>query len=404
MANETSFVGLHGWQINLHVGRSAYVQPHRYAAKRDGMKNNFKKIIRPLSVALAMLAGISTVPVSGEAAVTTQKAQGCSAAKGQSLIDQGRYEQAIREFSCVIESDPTSAEGYRGRAEASLLLGRYSDALADYARITAFVVPVQPGAMKGVFDDYTARLTVAPDNIPALTGLSFAGWVSFDYPQAIHVLNHLLEVQPTSPYGNLFRGSSRLLHGATTTQGVSDLEYGLTLAPQNAHVRFIVADAYTYGLPNPQRAFAEATLALAGGLDTPRVHAILASAYHAFGNEQAAAVELKRHFELVTTETVTTGPLAKNSSLSLSLLPGRTFEIPVAAISGETLSIATSSRDFYDTILVLLSPDGTPVVGSDDENAYFAAIDWVAGQTGTYRLLVTSFESINTGELIVARK
>ena len=44
------------------------------------------------------------------------------------------------------------------------------------------------------------------------------------------------------------------------------------------------------------------------------------------------------------------------------------------------------------------------MVGSDDENAYFAAIDWVAGQTGTYRLLVTSFESINTGELIVARK
>jgi tetratricopeptide (TPR) repeat protein len=371
------------------------------------MNNKLNKIIP--SLALIILVGISTLPTYAQPGISSggvalQKAQGCSAAKGQLLIDQGRYDQAIREFTCVIESDPTDVEGYRGRAEASLLLGRYSDALGDYARITAFVVPVHPTAMTGVINDYTARLTVSPNNIPALVGLSFARWVSFDYAQAIHALNHLLEVQPNSLYGNLFRGSTRLLHGANKTQGVADLEYALLLAPQSADVRFIVADAYTYGLPDPERAFAEATLALAGGLDTPRVHAILASAYHAFGDEPAAAAELLRHFELVTTETIATAPLAKNFSLSVGLLPGRTYEIPVAAVSGETISIATSSRDFYDSILVLLSPDGTPVVGSDDENAYFAAIDWVAGQTGTYRLLVTSFEGINTGELVVTRK
>ena len=71
--------------------------------------------------------------------------------------------------------------------------------------------------------------------------------------------------------------------------------------------------------------------------------------------------------------------------------------------AGETLSIATSSRDIWDSIAVLLAPDGTPVVGSDDENAYMAAFDWVAETTGTYRLLVTSFESISTGGLNVTR-
>jgi hypothetical protein len=142
---------------------------------------------------------------------------------------------------------------------------------------------------------------------------------------------------------------------------------------------------------------------LAWGLDTPRVHAILASAYQTFGDEQAAALHLLRHFELVTTETFTTAPLSPGASLSLSLLPGRTYEIPVPAIAGEMIAIATSSHDFYDSILVLLAPDGTPMVGSDDENAYFAAIDWIAEESGTYRMLVTSFESINTGELIVAR-
>jgi hypothetical protein len=72
-------------------------------------------------------------------------------------------------------------------------------------------------------------------------------------------------------------------------------------------------------------------------------------------------------------------------------------------VSIVTISITTSSKDFYDSIAVLLAPDGTPVVGSDDANAYFAAFDWVAPKSGTYRLQVTSFESVNTGELIVKR-
>ena len=78
-------------------------------------------------------------------------------------------------------------------------------------------------------------------------------------------------------------------------------------------------------------------------------------------------------------------------------------EIPVAVGAGETLSIRTSSRDFSDTIMVLLAPDGTAVVGSDDFKFYFAGLDWVAESAATYRLQVTSFESVNTGLLMVTR-
>jgi hypothetical protein len=42
-------------------------------------------------------------------------------------------------------------------------------------------------------------------------------------------------------------------------------------------------------------------------------------------------------------------------------------------------------------------------VGGDDENAYFAALDWVAEETATYRLQVTFFESVDSGRLVVAR-
>src|SRR5262245_33863183 len=69
---------------------------------------------------------------------TVTVARQCSAEQGQIYINEGRYRDAIREFTCLIEAQPAAVEGYRGRSEAELLLGRYSDAFREYARITAF--------------------------------------------------------------------------------------------------------------------------------------------------------------------------------------------------------------------------------------------------------------------------
>lgn len=282
------------------------------------------------------------------------------------------------------------------------MLGKFSDALRDYTRVTAFVEPVHPDAQQTIVAGYQARLDAAPDAVPALTGLSFAYWYFFDYASAIHVLDHLVAVQPNDVYGNLFIGSSRLLRGRAA--GAADLEQAIALAPSSPDVRYVVADAYTYGaIPDAQRAFDEATFALEGGLDTPRVRAIRASSYIAFGDVAAAAIEIKLHLDMVTTELVATAPLGAGSSANLGLVPGRTYEIPIAATAGETVSILTSSKDFWDTILVLLAPDGTPVVGSDDYKGYMAGFEWVAPAAGTYKLRVTSFEAVNTGTLSVAR-
>lgn len=327
----------------------------------------------------------------------------CAVASGQSYLEQGRYEKAIQEFSCVIENEPTGVEGYRGRIEANLLLGRYSDALSDYGSITANVLPSDPDARAKILAHYAARLNVAPNNVVALMGASFAHWSNYEYIPAIHLLDRLLAVEPNSAYGNLFRGSSRLLKGVTTNKGVADLEKALALSPSSPDVRFIVADAYTYGLNNPERAFAEAGLALEGGLDTPRVHAILATSYFAFGEETSAATHLLRHFELITDELFTTSPLASGSSVTVTLVPGRVCDIPVVLTAGQTLSITTTSQDYWDSIAVLLAPNGSPVTGSDDTDGYFAAFDWTANATGTYRLRVAFFESFNFGELVVTR-
>ena len=364
------------------------------SARRNGPST----IIKGSVFALVLALGAGSAPVAA-------KSPSCTAAHAQTQIDAGRYDLALREFTCVIDADPTGVEGYRGRIEAELLLGRYSDSVRDYARVTAFVEPVHPDAQSTILTGYATRLKLAPDDLPALTGMSFARWWYFDYTGAIHVLNRLVQLRPDDVFASLFRGSSRLLKGVSNDAGVIDIEHALALDPLNAHVHYVVADAYTYGLPDPERAFSEAMLALDGGLDTPRIHAILASAWFAFGDQPAAAAEIARHIELVTTELIPTTALAAGASLALDLVPGRSFEIPIAMAAGQTLSITTSSpsKEIYDTIAVLLAADGTPMIGADDNNKYFAAFNWIAPASGTYRLWVTSFESVNTGELVVAR-
>lgn len=327
----------------------------------------------------------------------------CSAEDGQAFLDAAEYIKAIKEFTCVIDGDPTGIDGYRGRIEAQLMLGSFSDALRDYTEVTAFVLPVNPGAITGIIAEYEARLAADPDDIQALTGQSFAYWYNFAYAAAIHVLNHLLEVAPDDIYGTLFRGSSRFLRGRTG--GAADLERAIELDPESPDVRYVVADAYTYGaVPDLQRAFDEATRALERGLNTPRVRAIRAAYYVAIGDLAAAGAEIKIHLDLVTTSLVVAPPLAAGSSTNVSVVPGTVYEIPINVAAGETVSLLTSSKDYWDTILVLLAPDGTPVLGSDDYKGYFAGFVWVAPLAGTYKLRTAFFEAVNTGSILVARK
>ncbi len=358
---------------------------------------------RRFPAAAVVAALVCTIAPAAPAAAQSPK-KACSATQGQTYINQGRYDQAIREFTCVISAQPTEVDGYRGRAEAELMLGRYSDALRDLARVIAFVEPVHPDAAATIHDGYEARLAADPQNIVALTGATFAQWWSYNYPATIHLAEELLAVRPNDRFARLFRGSSRLLHRSQVNGGIADIEFAIAAAPDSADVRFVTADAYTYGLFDPNRAFAEAMAALTGGLDTPRIQAILATIYIYYGDQLSAAMHLLRHFELVTTELVPAAALAAGGSLTLGLVPGRALEIPVPAVAGQMVSIRTSSADMWDTIAVMLAPDGTPVVGGDDFIKYMAGFDWEPPVSATYKLRVTSFESINTGEVTIYRQ
>lgn len=296
-------------------------------------------------------------------------------------------------------------EDYVGSAEADLMAGRFANAFATYQRgIVAYVVPVQPDAAATIDSFYAERLARDGNSLRALTGASFARWVFSDYPGAIELLDVLLTILPDDVYGMLFRGSSRALLGTDLAAGLQDLDRAIQLDPDSPDVRFVIADAYTYGAgPDPKRAFTEATRAHEGGLDVPRVHAIIGAAQLAFGDHAAAGAHIARHLELVTIELRTTGPLEPGASLALDLAPGRVYDVPIPAAAGAAISVSTSSSDVSDSIAVLFDSEGRPVTGGDDEVGSFASIVRTATATGVSRLRVASFEAVETGSLLVTR-
>ena len=331
--------------------------------------------------------------------------RGATLARAQAKIDEGRHEEAIQMYSCVLAADPLVPDAYRGRSEAELLLGRYYDAFHEYALLTAHVIPLDPGAPETILANYEARLAARPQDRAALTGASFARWAFFDYKGALPVIDELLELHPDDVYGNLFRGSNRLFVGEDPISGEADLTRAILLAPQSRDVRYIVADAYTYALHDPVAAYPDARRALEQGLDTPRIHAILASALLAWGDTTGAAAHLERHIGRVTTDLVLAAPLDPGGAVTLDLVPGRTYELPIEAIAGQTIAIETDNPagEIADSILVLFGPDGSPVHGGDDDAGSLACLDWIAPKTGTYEMWVTSFEAVGTGRLTVSR-
>src|SRR5512143_1171248 len=125
-----------------------------------------RTVLAALAVSFLISAVSGTEVISAQAAgaqARPRAAETCTAEEGQLLIDAGSYDRAIREFTCLIDAQPTEVEGYRGRIEAELLSGLYSDAVRDYARVTAYVLPVHPDAQSTILNGYAARLSASPD-------------------------------------------------------------------------------------------------------------------------------------------------------------------------------------------------------------------------------------------------
>ena len=115
-----------------------------------------------------------------------------------------------------------------------------------------------------------------------------------------------------------------------------------------------------------------------------------------------AASHIKRHLDLVTTELPPASGARAGRRAVARLCPGRTYEIEVPAVAGQPIVDHHRQPRLLGHDRRAARPGRHPVIGSDDDSGYFAAFDWVAERSVTYRLRV-SFDSVATGVLEVSR-
>ena len=350
-------------------------------------------------IAVALGAAALWLPAAAQA---RPEAPPCTAEQGRAALIPTRASTSRRSasFTCVVDPHPTEVEGYRGRIEAELLPGRFSDAVRDYARVNAFVVPVHPDAERRS-SPATTTARAAPDASAALTGKSFAYWWFFHYPAAIQLLDELLELAPgrrlRQPLPRLEPAAAAADRAGAWRPRARD-----RARPESPDVRYIVADAYTYGLPDAERAFDEATFALDGGLDTPRVHAILGSSLPRLRRRGGRGAQISAT-STSSPRSSCRRPRSPPALADAGLVPGG----PTRSRSPRPPARRSRSRRAATTSGTRSRPARARRHAGRRQRRRQrlpVAFDYTATTTGTCRDRVGFFESVITGVLTVTRR
>jgi hypothetical protein len=122
------------------------------------------------------------------------------------------------------------------------------------------------------------------------------------------------------------------------------------------------------------------------------------------------AADALKYIELHHQDNIDHDPLLPDTPVTLSIEPDMVYRLPVTLTAGQKISLsATASSDSLDPILVLLSPDGTPVIHNDDvslaQSNFNAGIrNFEVPASGTYTLLVTHAAGGDNGDAEVIFK
>src|SRR5690242_12293288 len=102
------------------------------------------------------------------------------------------------------------------------------------------------------------------------------------------------------------------------------------------------------------------------------------------------------------------GSLTIGQFSRISMSNGRVFQFKFDAMAGQHLKLSAVSANFHvamDTLLIILSSDGTPLAANNDHNSAVdsSAIieDFEVTEAGTYTLVVTHANDLGKGSVKV---
>jgi tetratricopeptide (TPR) repeat protein len=259
-------------------------------------------------------------------------------ARAGAALEARNYDAAIRDYTLLIFLNPTFSQAYYGRALGYFSQNAFDRALPDIAR----------------------ALETAPNSIQYVQGI-FALRADIytqqgDLDLAIADYDSIIALNPdASSYAS--RGLLRL-NQDNYEAALSDMDEAIALAENEAVLYFY-------------RAFIRARM-----MDDP-----------------AAASDLLRFVALNRTELTQNDPITPGEVKVVELSRGRVHVIPFQASEGQTLSaIAGGERgSTTDPLMILLAPDGTPIIADDDSGGGTTALltEIPLSATGLYVLVVS---------------
>lgn len=125
------------------------------------------------------------------------------------------------------------------------------------------------------------------------------------------------------------------------------------------------------------------------------------------GEARKGADDALKYIQLHELQTIAGDPLLPDQPITLAITPEIVYRLPITFEAGQKFNLSAISPDkAVDPIMVLLSPDGTPLVHNDDDNLSITALDSILRNitipaAGTYTAVISHAAGGNQGEIIV---
>jgi hypothetical protein len=246
----------------------------------------------------------------------------------------------VVDFSLFILLNPTDARGYYLRGLSYFSLDDLDAAVDDMTRALRYSAPLP---------ELHASVLATRSEFYAMRGEDEA---------AIGDLDALIAIRPSSEA--FMQRAILRLSGAAFEEAVTDLDEAIDLA--------------------------------AGA--QPQLYFYRAHAQDALQNTAAAASDYFAWVTGIGERTTDEGPLESGGALTLQMAQSLVYHIPFRVKRGDRINVlARNVGGDIDPLVVILSPDGTPLIANDDvrvgrdTNALVSGYE--APEAGSYHLLVT---------------
>lgn len=327
--------------------------------------------------------------------------------RGEAALQTDDFEAAALDFSLFIYLNPTAAIGYYERSLAYAQLDRTQDALADLN--TAITLPSPSLIFTALAHDSRARLHLSLNNLD----------------QALADLGTSIEAVPDQP-DSYFTRAIVYQETGDLEKALADWDQVLELVPDNVASLTNRAGVLT-ALERYDDAIEDYSRLIALQPDSDAFYAGRAALYNVQEQPELALADINRAIELNSQDAgyyLQRGAFYSqldrrresaanfmvwiqairqtNDTRSIDLIPGSSelflmaqgdvFTMTFEAVADQVVSLTATSPEEtpVDPLLVVLDPDGEPLIADDDSGGRFdAALTFTASVSGRYTVLLS---------------